>query len=237
MQGDRPADLGGDRRVREIEPRELEHACACAARARASSRPACARYDAIRRCGGHCSFGLLELGLPRGEVSLRGSDASLQLAIVELDQRSTLPDYLVVVNIDALESARRRARRPQTRAPGPARDSSFRRQPMAWSISLSAESRWFRAANNRTVSRTFGGGTGQLLVRAASNGTSLALTAGSIQGAIEARDIDVAGLRKDLNTLASTLISQVNSVHAQGFGLNGTTGTHFSREPPQVIST
>jgi flagellar hook-associated protein 1 FlgK len=75
--------------------------------------------------------------------------------------------------------------------------------------------------------QTFDGGDGQLLVRAASNAAPLELTAGSIQGAIEARDIDVAGLRKDLSTLASSLISQVNSVHAQGFGLNGTNGNTF----------
>jgi len=75
--------------------------------------------------------------------------------------------------------------------------------------------------------QTFDGGTGQLLVRAASSAAPLTLTAGSIQGSIEARDTDVAGLRKDLNTLASALISQVNSVHAQGFGLSGTTGNTF----------
>ncbi|MDB6038049.1 MAG: Flagellar hook-associated protein FlgK [Verrucomicrobiales bacterium] len=84
------------------------------------------------------------------------------------------------------------------------------------------------SGNTRTDSlQTFDSGNGQLLVRTASAPAQLALGAGSIAGAIEVRDTDVAGLRKDLNTLAAALITQVNAVHAQGFGSDGTTGNDF----------
>jgi flagellar hook-associated protein 1 FlgK len=75
--------------------------------------------------------------------------------------------------------------------------------------------------------QTFASPEGNLLVRTASVPGQLNLTAGSIQGSIEARDVDVAGVRQDLNTLAATLIEQVNTVHAQGFGSNGSTGNAF----------
>ncbi len=70
-------------------------------------------------------------------------------------------------------------------------------------------------------------GDGQLLVRTQTEGTPLALTGGTIQGTIDARDGALANLRADLNTLASQLITQVNAIHRDGFGLTGTTGTDF----------
>jgi flagellar hook-associated protein 1 FlgK len=75
--------------------------------------------------------------------------------------------------------------------------------------------------------QTFASAKGNLLVRSAGAAVQLNLTAGSIQGAIEARDVDVTGLRQDLDTLAATLIEQVNAVHAQGFGVKGSTGNAF----------
>ena len=74
---------------------------------------------------------------------------------------------------------------------------------------------------------TFDAGGGNLQVRLAGQGTALALTGGSIQGTIAVRDGELAGLRSEINQLASTLISEVNAVHSTGFGLDGTTGANF----------
>lgn len=74
---------------------------------------------------------------------------------------------------------------------------------------------------------TYDNGDGQMLVRAQSTGTALDLTGGSLHGTIEARDGAVADLRKGINALASQLITEVNAVHRDGFGLKGTTGADF----------
>lgn len=68
---------------------------------------------------------------------------------------------------------------------------------------------------------------GDTLVRAATAGTTLTLTGGSIQGTIEARDGALSTLQGDIDTLASQLISEVNAVHTGGYGLQGTTGASF----------
>lgn len=70
-------------------------------------------------------------------------------------------------------------------------------------------------------------GGGQMLVRAATAGTPLALTGGSIQGTIDARDVGIANLQTGINTLASLLITEVNAVHTGGFSLTGSTGANF----------
>jgi flagellar hook-associated protein 1 len=70
-------------------------------------------------------------------------------------------------------------------------------------------------------------GTGQLQVRAAAAGTTLSLTGGSIAGSIDTRDGALAGLRTGLDSLASQLISKVNSVYSAGYDLNGQTGANF----------
>jgi flagellar hook-associated protein 1 len=69
-------------------------------------------------------------------------------------------------------------------------------------------------------------GDGQMQLRAKS-GAALTLTGGRIQGTIDARDGVIAGLRNDLNTLAATLLQEVNSVHGAGYNLKGGTGTDF----------
>lgn len=74
---------------------------------------------------------------------------------------------------------------------------------------------------------TYDAGGGQFLVRTVTGGTALNLAGGSMQGTIEARDTDLLGLQTDLDTLAATLISEVNAVHSGGFGLGGTTGANF----------
>jgi flagellar hook-associated protein 1 FlgK len=66
-------------------------------------------------------------------------------------------------------------------------------------------------------------------VRAASTDTPLTLTGGSLQGTIEARDAPLATLRGNINSLASLLITEVNTVHAAGFSLTGSTGEAFFR--------
>lgn len=74
---------------------------------------------------------------------------------------------------------------------------------------------------------TFTSGDGTLQVRVAGQTAALSLTGGSIQGAIGVRDGALADLRSEINTLAETMISEVNAVHAGGFGLDGTTGANF----------
>lgn len=74
---------------------------------------------------------------------------------------------------------------------------------------------------------SYDAGGGQFLVRTVTGGTTLNLTGGSMQGTIDARDNDLVALRTDVDTLAGTLISEVNTVHAGGFGLSGTSGENF----------
>jgi flagellar hook-associated protein 1 len=74
--------------------------------------------------------------------------------------------------------------------------------------------------------QTYDPGNGQLLVGTAS-GTPLTLTGGSIQGTIDARDGALRTLSNNLDTLASNLITQVNSVYSAGYDLNGNTGADF----------
>ena len=70
-------------------------------------------------------------------------------------------------------------------------------------------------------------GGGQFLVRTLTGGTALNIMSGSMQGTIDARDTELLSLQTDLDTLAGTLISEVNTVHSAGFGLSGTTGEDF----------
>ncbi len=74
--------------------------------------------------------------------------------------------------------------------------------------------------------QVFTNSAGQNLVQATNAGTTLT-TGGSIQARIDVRDGEVQSLSDDLNTLASTLITTVNAVHAKGYGLNGTTNAPF----------
>lgn len=69
--------------------------------------------------------------------------------------------------------------------------------------------------------------SGQVLVQATGTDAPLSLTAGSIHGTMEARDGAVADLRRDVNSLATLLITEVNAVHAAGFSLSGSTGAAF----------
>jgi flagellar hook-associated protein 1 FlgK len=72
--------------------------------------------------------------------------------------------------------------------------------------------------------QTYDSGNGQLLVSTTNGGTPLTLTGGAIQGTIDARDGALQTLRSGLDTLASSLITQVNGIYSGGYDLNGGTG-------------
>jgi flagellar hook-associated protein 1 FlgK len=71
---------------------------------------------------------------------------------------------------------------------------------------------------------TYDSGNGQLLVQDQNGGKPITLTGGSIEGEITARDGALASLQSGLNTLASQLITQVNTIYSAGYDLNGNTG-------------
>jgi len=75
--------------------------------------------------------------------------------------------------------------------------------------------------------QTYDPGNGNLLVQTATGGVSLTLTGGSMQGTIDARDGALATLQNSVNTLASSLVTQVNSIYSGGYSLTGTTGATF----------
>ncbi len=59
------------------------------------------------------------------------------------------------------------------------------------------------------------------------------ITGGRIGGLLELRDTTLAGLIDDIDNMAATLVNQVNIIHTQGFGLDGSTNIDFFR-PLQV---
>jgi flagellar hook-associated protein 1 FlgK len=75
--------------------------------------------------------------------------------------------------------------------------------------------------------QTYTDSNGNLLVQDQTTGTPLTLTGGSIEGSITARDGTMSSLSTSLNTLASQIISQVNTVYSAGYDLNGNTGQNF----------
>jgi flagellar hook-associated protein 1 len=72
--------------------------------------------------------------------------------------------------------------------------------------------------------QTYTAGNGQLMVQDQNGGQPITLTGGSIEGEITARDGALASLQSGLNTLASQLITHVNSIYSSGYDLNGNTG-------------
>ncbi|MGD9291124.1 MAG: flagellar hook-associated protein FlgK, partial [Desulfobacterales bacterium] len=50
---------------------------------------------------------------------------------------------------------------------------------------------------------------------------------GKLKGWIDARDVDIADSLTKLDTLAQNLMAEVNTIHATGYGLDGSTGTDF----------
>ena len=74
---------------------------------------------------------------------------------------------------------------------------------------------------------TYDPGNGQLQIQTATGKTPLTLTGGSIQGTIDARDETLATLQDNLDTLAGSLITQVNGIYQNGYDLNGNSGAQF----------
>lgn len=74
---------------------------------------------------------------------------------------------------------------------------------------------------------SFDAGGGQVLVRLQGGSTALNLQGGSLQGRIEARDGALLKIQGEVETLAVTLIAEVNGIHANGYGLTGATGNDF----------
>ncbi len=75
--------------------------------------------------------------------------------------------------------------------------------------------------------QTYADGNGNLQVQSAATGAAITLTGGSIEGAFTSRDGALASLQGGLNTLASQLITQVNTVYSAGYDLHGNTGQNF----------
>lgn len=73
----------------------------------------------------------------------------------------------------------------------------------------------------------FDAGGGQVLVRTQAGQATLSLSAGSLQGTIDARDGGLQTLRSNLDTLAMQLMTQVNTLHRAGFDLAGGSGQDF----------
>jgi flagellar hook-associated protein 1 FlgK len=74
---------------------------------------------------------------------------------------------------------------------------------------------------------TYDAGDGQELLQTVSGAQTLTVTGGAMQGIIDTRDGALSDLSTNLNTLATTLISEINTVHSTGFGLNGESGADF----------
>jgi flagellar hook-associated protein 1 FlgK len=61
----------------------------------------------------------------------------------------------------------------------------------------------------------------------ADGGASVVVTGGQIAGLIEMRDQRLPEVSSQLDELVNTLVSQVNSLHQTGFGLDGSTSNNF----------
>ena len=63
------------------------------------------------------------------------------------------------------------------------------------------------------------------------DGTTVDITGdisnGKLKGWLEARDVDIRGYMRQLDTLAETLMERVNTLHQAGWGLDGSNGTDF----------
>lgn len=75
--------------------------------------------------------------------------------------------------------------------------------------------------------QSYDAGGGQVLVRSQSTGQTITPTSGDLAGNIDVRDGAVATLQSSLDSLAAQLASEVNSVHATGYNLNGDHGNDF----------
>jgi flagellar hook-associated protein 1 FlgK len=75
--------------------------------------------------------------------------------------------------------------------------------------------------------QTYDPGNGSLLVQTATGGVNLTLTGGSMQGEIDARDGELKTMQNQIDSIATNLISAVNTIHNSGFNSTGGTGNSF----------
>jgi flagellar hook-associated protein 1 FlgK len=75
--------------------------------------------------------------------------------------------------------------------------------------------------------QTYTAGNGHLLVQTATGGVPLTLSGGSIQGAIDARDGTLATMQDNIDSLASNIITAVNTIQNSGYNSTGGTGNSF----------
>ena len=61
----------------------------------------------------------------------------------------------------------------------------------------------------------------------ADDGTSARISGGELAGLIDIRDNIIPGILQDLDTVAATLITEVNNIHSTGYGSDGSTGLDF----------
>ena len=64
-------------------------------------------------------------------------------------------------------------------------------------------------------------------LRFASDGMAVNVTDGEVRGLLDQRDVDLPARIADLNALAAQIITDVNTAHAAGYGLDGVTGRAF----------
>jgi flagellar hook-associated protein 1 FlgK len=64
-------------------------------------------------------------------------------------------------------------------------------------------------------------------IRNSYDGELVTIANGEIGGLLNARDVAIPSYLDQLNTLASTLVTEVNSIHRAGFGLDNVTGRDF----------
>ncbi|RKX29632.1 MAG: flagellar hook-associated protein FlgK [Candidatus Zixiibacteriota bacterium] len=60
-------------------------------------------------------------------------------------------------------------------------------------------------------------------------GTSVGIScrSGELKGLLDARDLIIPKYIEDIDTLAATIVEQVNAIHVTGYGLDGSTGNYF----------
>ena len=71
------------------------------------------------------------------------------------------------------------------------------------------------------------GNTGTFTISTVVGNTAVTPLTGSMGAIIDARDNTLATMQTEINNLASSLITQVNTLHSAGFGLSGTSGANF----------
>ncbi len=77
-----------------------------------------------------------------------------------------------------------------------------------------------------TVERSVSGGSVHDLVWT-DGGAPVVVSGGQVAGLIEMRDERIPEVAERMDELANTMVSQVNSLHLGGYGLNGATGNNF----------